>query len=406
MSQQSCPSADDFAEVVVVGGGPAGLRAAETAAAAGAEVLLLDAMPSVGRKFLVAGRGGLNLTHAEPLDDFAGRYEGQDFPHERWHGWLRDFPPAALRDWAAGLGIETFTASSGRVYPREMKSAPLLRRWLARLKSQKVRFRMRSRLVSLRDSPPWELRLQDGSRIHARAVVLALGGASWPRTGSDGEWPEWIAACGIATSPWQPANCGWEFPWPEAVLARAEGKPLKNLVARVGDCRIAGELLITRHGFEGGALYQLGPRLRAMAEPTLRVDFKPTFSHAQLLAKMSGVRRDFLDQARQRWRLSEAHVAILDTRGPWTDTAALAAEVKDASFRLTRPRPVAEAISSAGGIPWRELTADLMLRACPGVFAAGEMIDWEAPTGGYLMQGCFLTGHQAGQAAARWARPS
>jgi uncharacterized flavoprotein (TIGR03862 family) len=243
--------------------------------------------------------------------------------------------------------------------------------------------------------------------VETDAVILALGGGSWPETGSDGAWTNALAALGVAVAPLQPANCGWEFPWPPAVLAEAEGQPLKSIVVRVGGQEVAGELLITKYGLEGGALYQLGPILRAMAEPELAIDFKPTFTVAQLVAKMGPVRRNFLAEARQRWKLSAAAFAMLSNlpgHGPWDSAESLAAEVKHCALRLTGPRPLAEAISSAGGVRWSELDRGLMLRKLPGVFVAGEMIDWEAPTGGYLLQGCFATGTRAARAALEWLR--
>jgi hypothetical protein len=388
-------------QLAVIGGGPAGLRAAETAALAGVDVTLFDAKPSVGRKFLVAGKGGLNLTHGEDIETFARRYDAPDQPNGIWRELLADFDAAALRGWAAGLGVETFQATSGRVYPKELKAAPLLRRWLLGLKELGVRFEMNHRWSGLVPGSPHLVAFSNGASFPADAVVFAFGGGSWPQTGSDGGWMRVFESLGISCHPLVPANCGWEHPWPPEVLAAAEGKPLKNIVVSAGEVTAIGELMVTRHGIEGGAIYQLGAVLRAMPRPAIAIDFKPTFSHARLVAKMESARRDFLAEARVRWRLSDAAVAILG-RKPWQDAAALAHEVKHCVIGLTGPRPLAEAISSAGGVCWRELDAALMVKRFPGIFVAGEMIDWEAPTGGYLMQGCFATGTRAGREAAAW----
>lgn len=392
-------------QLAVIGGGPAGLRTAEVAATAGLQVTLFDAKPSVGRKFLVAGKGGLNLTHSESLDRFINRYSGPDQPPEIWESLISDFDPTALRDWAAGLGVETFQATSGRVYPKALKAAPLLRRWIERLRALGVRFEMNHRIKSLEPGPPYQLDFANGHSATADAVILALGGASWPTTGSDGRWTEIFQQRGITHQPLAPANCGWEHGWPAEVLSVAEGTPLKNIHVRAGNEFAIGELMVTRYGLEGGAIYQLGAALRAMAEPVIAIDFKPTFTIDQLVAKMSSVRRDFLDEARIRWKLSDPAHAIL-ARKTWTDATSLAREAKNCVIPLSRPRPIEEAISSAGGVCWSELDASLMLRKLPGVFLAGEMIAWEAPTGGYLMQGCFATGTRAGTSAAEWLKTS
>jgi len=391
--------------IAIIGSGPAGLRAAEVAAMGGASVTLFDAKPSAGRKFLVAGKGGLNLTNAEPRERFVNRYTGPAQPPDLWQSLLSDFDAEALRTWASGLGVETFAASTGRVYPKELKAAPLLRRWVQRLRELGVEFSMNYRWTGLTSGTPHQLHFQTQGQsrtVEADAVILALGGGSWPETGSDGAWTGILGRLGITVAALQPANCGWEYPWTHALLEKAEGKPLKNIVVRAGEMETPGELLITRYGLEGGALYQLGPALRAMDEPALIIDFKPAFTIAQLLSKIGDVRRDYLAGAGGRWRLSEAAIALLETRGPFTSAEALATEVKNLMLPLTGPRPLAEAISSAGGITWAELDNGLMLKKIPGVFIAGEMIDWEAPTGGYLIQGCFATGTRAACSALGW----
>jgi len=388
-------------QLAVIGGGPAGLRAAEVAACAGLRVSLFDAKPTAGRKLLVAGRGGINLTNTEQPARFVSRYSGPDQPAGIWREMLTEFAADDLRAWAAGLGVETFRAATGRVYPLELKAAPLLRAWLRHLRELGVRLAMNHRWTGMAPGAPHRLEFSNGNAVMADAVIFALGGASWPRTGSDGAWTPVFESLGIACHELVPANCGWEHPWPPEILAAAEGKPIKNISASAGDTTVAGELLVTRYGLEGGIIYQLGPALRAMDQPAIAIDFKPTFSHAQLVAKMQSVRRDFLSEAGIRWRLGEAARALLSNK-PWPDAESLAREVKHHQIPLAGPRPIGEAISSAGGVCWHGLDDSLMVRSHPGVFVAGEMIDWEAPTGGYLMQGCLATGTRAGRAAAAW----
>lgn len=418
--------------IAVIGGGPAGLRAAEICALGGARVTVFDAKRSVGRKLLVAGYGGLNLTHGEALDDFVTRYSGPDFPTLLFERILRAFPPSELRKWAAGLGIETFEQRTGRVYPREMKAAPLLRRWVARLKSQGVDFEVNTSLNAIEPGPrrpywsagfsrphnpsltavdpdsgnpsiPLRVNLtfaSSGAPRSFTAAILALGGASWPKTGSDGRWTSLLEPHGIALTAFQPANCGWQADWPADLASLIEGLPLKNIAASAGPVTVEGEVMLTRHGLEGGALYQLGPILRAMPRPTLVLDLKPSLSTESLVRKMESVRRDFLAAAGSRWKLPPHALALLAHRhGPFHSAADLARAVKNLSLPLDGPRPIDEAISSAGGVAWPEIDDQLMLRKLPGVFLAGEMIDWEAPTGGYLIQGCFATATHAARAA-------
>ena len=395
--------------ISIIGGGPAGLRAVEVAAEGGAAVTLFEAKPSVGRKFLVAGRGGLNLTHNEPDGPFSTRYLGPHMPGDTWPSLLAEFGPQAVAAWAARLGVETFAASTGRVYPRELKAAPLLRRWVSRLRTLGVQFAVNHRWTGISPGPPLRVDFSENGvsrSIATDAVILALGGGSWPQTGSDGLWFGVLQQHGIALSPFAPANCGWEVDWPPAVLASAEGQPLKNVEVKAGDAKIGGELLVTAYGLEGGAIYRLGPVLRAMPAPELTIDFKPAFTPARLVAKFGATgkaKRDFLAEAAQRWRLSDAARAIVGMHGPFESVESVAAVVKRCPIRLQRPRPLAEAISSSGGVCWCELDSNLMLRKLPGVFVAGEMIDWEAPTGGYLLQGCFATGTRAGRAATEFA---
>ncbi|MEI6033787.1 MAG: TIGR03862 family flavoprotein [Verrucomicrobiae bacterium] len=385
----------------VVGGGPAGLRAAEVAAQAGARVAVFDAMPSVGRKFLVAGRGGLNVTNTD--NAFSARFSGPEMPAGAWASLLEEFSPEALRQWVEGFGLRTFSASSGRVYPEKMKSAPLLRRWVARLRALGVKFYPRHLWTGLRRSPAgeWQMEFQTPSGravVETIAAVFALGGGSWPATGSDGSWQAAFRALGIAVSPLVPANCGWESDWPEEIRNNACGLPLKNISARAGGASAAGELMITRYGLEGGPIYALTPALRS--DPVVYLDFKPSFSLDALVARMP--EKFHLHEAFERCRIQEpARILMRSRAAQWASREAFAAAVKFFPIPLERPRPLAEAISSAGGVCWGELDERLMLRRFPGVFVAGEMVDWEAPTGGYLMQGSFSTGTRAGREAAK-----
>lgn len=394
--------------IAIIGGGPAGLRAAEVAADRGARVTLFEAKASVGRKFLVAGRGGLNLTHTEPRELFAARYSGPGQPARFWPDALAEFDADALRRWAGGLGVETFAASTGRVFPRGLKAAPLLRRWVERLRKMGVQFALHHRWTGLEPGAP--LRLCFDVKGVARtwdadAAILALGGGSWPETGSDGAWVETLAALGISVSPLQPANSGWDVPWPQAVLAAAEGRPLKNLRVRAGAREVFGELLVTKHGLEGGALYQLGPELRVLARPEIVIDFKPDLSAQRLVEKLGATSGgELLQRARTRAKIAEPALAIIlaGESEAALSPAAFAARVKNCALALAAPRPLAEAISSAGGVRWEALDERGMLRRLPGVFVAGEMMDWEAPTGGYLLHGCLVTGARAAQFALGW----
>jgi uncharacterized flavoprotein (TIGR03862 family) len=391
-------------DVLVVGGGPAGLRAAEVVSGSGFDTVLVDRMASVGRKFLVAGRGGLNLTHSEPVENFPGRYGGSG---SRWKDLLDDFSPADLRTWAEGLGIETFVGTSGRIFPITKQAAPLLRRWVERLREQGVSFLPRRRLTAFRrpDSGEWEVEFaspQGMETVRARAVIFALGGASWPQTGSDGGWTQLFAQEGIVVTPLAPANCGYEVAWPPEFLAQAEGLPLKNVVVQAGGQTVAGELLITKYGLEGGGLYQLGPALRDLTDPEIVIDLKPTFTAERLAAKLGGPQAPTLTRAAQAWRLSPAAENLLRLRAPFASASELAALAKAFPLRLAGPRPIAEAISTAGGVAWEALDENLMVCGRAGLFCAGEMIDWEAPTGGYLLQGCFATGTRAARGAIQF----
>jgi uncharacterized flavoprotein (TIGR03862 family) len=391
-------------KIAVIGGGPAGLRAAEVAAEAGAQVTLYEGKRSVGRKFLVAGKSGLNLTNTAEPEVFLQQYSGTNLPVERWKQFLTDCDSYALGDWALSLDIGTFAVSSGKVFPDTKKAAPLLRRWVARLRELGVRFEMNHRWVGLRHGAPIELDfLHHDTPVSYKhdAVVLAMGGASWPQTGSDGTWVTPLEQLGIAVEQLESTNCGWECEWTAETRAAVEGKPLHNLHIRAGGETEIGELMVTRYGFEGTPIYALGRTLRSMEEPAIEIDFKPTFTVERLVQKMESARHDFFKEARLRWKLNEVACAIIEQYyGEFDSAEALAKVVKCCRIPLTKARPIAEAISTSGGVSWHALDADLMLKQLPGVYCAGEMIDWEAPTGGFLIQGCFVTGGVVGAAAA------
>jgi uncharacterized flavoprotein (TIGR03862 family) len=395
--------------LAIVGGGPSGLRAAEILAEAGATVTLFEGKASVGRKFLVAGRGGLNLTHSESLEDFSKRYKG-GFSEVFWTSLLEDCTPLDLRKWAEGLGIDTFIGTSGRVFPKEFKAAPLLRRWVEHLRSRKVIIQTRQDLQSIKKEDGrilLELSGNKGVKESAfDAVILALGGASWPETGSDARWVPILKEMGISITPFQAANCGWEVNWHPDILSQAEGQPLKNLSVTAGQETVQGELMVTAYGLEGGAIYQLGASLRSMESPCLLLDLKPTYSEQELVNKLGDFSDDLVSIAAKSWRLSAAATALfrnLIPKDAENDPLALARFAKTLPISLKGPRPIAEAISSAGGIHVSEITEDLMVSKYPGLFVAGEMIDWEAPTGGYLLQGCFATGTRAARGALSFA---
>lgn len=390
--------------IAVVGGGPAGLRAAEVAAETGAKVTLYEAKRSVGRKFLVAGKSGLNLTNSEELDGFISRYTGCELP-VFFAEMIRQFDNDALREWASSLGIETYVASSGKVFPIGMKAAPLLRRWIEKLRRLRVEFKVRHRLCELNTGIGIQLHLEnDGERIDAQhdAVILAMGGGSWPSTGSDGKWTTMLQDLGVGITPLVAANCGWEVDWPSELLKDVEGLPLKNIVVHAASESRHGELVITRYGLEGGPVYRLGPAIRSLEQPHIYLDLKPTFSVEQLVKKMESAKRNFLTEAKLRWKLSPASLAIIDhLHGPFDDAESLARCVKHCKIPLTRPRPIDEAISSAGGVQWHQVDAHLMLKNHPRIYLAGEMLDWEAPTGGYLLQASFASGTRAGLSAVQ-----
>lgn len=400
----------------MIGAGPAGLMAAEAARAAGVEVDLFEAKGSVGRKFLVAGKGGLNLTHAEPMPGFAGRYGASA---DTVADWLRDFAPQQLRDWASGLGVDSYVGSSGRVFPMDRKAAPLLRAWVRRLKDQGVRFHVQHRWLgwdadgALRfDTPSGELRLDPV------ATVLALGGGSWPQLGSDGAWVATLQARGVEVAPLQPANCGFDIGWSEHFAARHAGAPIKPVVAHWRDAdgiehRLQGECVATSTGIEGSLVYALSATLRQAitheGSTVLWLDLVPGRALERLQRELGRPRggRSLSEHLRRQAGIDGVKAALLREvldAAALADMDQVATALKHLPLRLLRPRPLAEAISSAGGVRLQALDEDLMATALPGVFCAGEMLDWEAPTGGYLLTASFASGLRAGTAAARWVR--
>ncbi|MFC3651214.1 TIGR03862 family flavoprotein [Dyella humi] len=411
-------SASPHSSLVIIGGGPAGLMAAETARAQGIEVDLYEAKGSVGRKFLIAGKGGMNLTHGESRPAFDQRYGERAGDIGQW---LDDFDADALRAWARGLGVETFVGSSGRVFPSDLKAAPLLRGWVHRLRESGVRFHVHHRWLGWRDDGALHFATAEGeSFVHARAVVLTLGGGSWPQLGSDGAWQTWLTERGVDVAPLQPSNCGFDIGWSDFLSSRYAGAPLKPVAAHWRDADGSmhlrqGECVITETGIEGSLIYALSASLRdaiaAQGHATLELDLAPDRSLDRLrhdLAKPRGS-RTFSEHLRRQAGLAGVKTALLhEVLDPTqrNDPDILARTIKCLPLRLKQARPLAEAISSAGGVRLEAMNDALMLITLPGVFCAGEMLDWEAPTGGYLLTACFASGYRAGLGAAKWLKGS
>jgi hypothetical protein len=415
----SCP-------IIIVGAGPAGLMAAEVLSQAGLRVAMYDAMPSVGRKFLLAGRGGLNLTHAEPMPAFLSRYRPAE---PQLQDSIRAFDGVAVRAWAESLGIETFVGSSQRVFPKDMKAAPLLRAWLHRLRAQGVEFHMRARWLGWSQTrspvPPGEqcLCFASGQGEHsvpeqrpAQAVLLALGGGSWQRLGSDGAWVPLLQARGVPVASLRPANCGFECDWSAHFKARFAGQPLLSVAASWRDTEGGtqtrrGQFVITESGVEGSLIYAMSADLRAQIETNgeawMTLDLAPDWPAEKVLAEVTRPRaaRSWSSHLQSRIGLKGVQTGLLReclTAQQFNHAPDLAAAIKCLPVRLTATRPLDEAISSAGGVTWAALDENWMLRAAPGVFCAGEMLDWEAPTGGYLLTACLASGRAAAAGMLRY----
>ena len=402
--------------IAIIGGGPAGLMAAEAASTADAQVDLYDAMASVGRKFLLAGKGGLNLTHSEPSEKFLSCYGVR---RARIAPLLALFGPDALRAWARGLGIETFVGSSGRVFPTDLKAAPLLRAWLRRLRQAGVRFQMRHRWSGWDQQGALSFATPEGNRsVRADAVVLALGGGSWPKLGSDASWVPLLAGRGLHIAPLQPANCGFDVGWSEHFRMKFAGHPVKSVAVVMRSNTGAeswhpGEFVITETGVEGGVIYAVSASLRdeilVKGVAMLRLDLAPDRDMPRLTHDLSRPRgkRTMATHLQRQAHIEGVKAGLLRevvSKEDFTDPVRLAAAIKSLPLRLVAPRPLEEAISTAGGVPFEALDARLMVRTLPGVFCAGEMLDWEAPTGGYLLTACFATGSVAGAGAVAWLR--
>jgi uncharacterized flavoprotein (TIGR03862 family) len=399
-------------KAMVIGGGPAGLMAAEVLLSAGVQVDLFDAMPSAGRKFLMAGRGGLNLTHSEPAEKFLCRYGAHRAHIEPL---ISDFGPDAVRSWVHDLGIETFVGTSGRVFPTEMKAAPLLRAWLRRLRAAGLNMHMRHRWQGWESASPNAMRFSTPGgplTVEAEAVVLALGGGSWPKLGSDGAWLEALEGAGVPLAPLQPSNCGFDVGWSDYFRTKFAGQPVKSVRAGLASCDLRkGEFMITKTGVEGGLIYALSAPARdaiSAARPAmLYIDLAPARDLNQLTRDLSRPRgkNSLANYLRKYAGLDGVKAGLLRevlTLDDFENHGRLAGTIKALPLALRAPRPLAEAISTAGGVMFEGLDDALMLRKLPGVFCAGEMLDWEAPTGGYLLTACFASGRRAGQGALNW----
>jgi len=400
----------------IIGGGPAGLMAAEVLAQAGLRVDLYEAKASMGRKFLVAGKGGLNLTHSEPFDQFLTRYGARQ---PQLEPMLMDFGPEQVRQWAQGLGIETFLGTSGRVFPVGMKTTPLLRAWLARLRASGVTFHTRHQWLGWNRDGSLRFECPAGEiSVPAQAVILALGGGSWPQTGSTGAWVDLLQARGIPVKPLKPANCGFDVGWTEHFRTRFAGHPLKSVVLSFTDSQgqafhQQGEFIITDSGVEGSLIYacsaQLRDEIEVRGQAVIHLDLAPGWTQARLLERLARPRgsKSMSSHLEKSVGLQGVKAGLLwefVARADFADPAKLAEAIKDLPVPLLAARPLAEAISSAGGVDFAALDEHLMLRSLPGVFCAGEMLDWEAPTGGYLLTACFASGRRAGMGAMGWIK--
>jgi uncharacterized flavoprotein (TIGR03862 family) len=401
-------------KIAIIGGGPAGLMAAEAAAGGGVQVELYDAMASVGRKFLLAGKGGLNLTHSEPLDAFLSRYGSRQ---TQLAAAIQSFGPDEVREWAQRLGVTTFVGTSGRIFPTDLKAAPLLRAWLSRLRKAGVRFHVRHRWGGWTEQGALRFSTPQGARfVLADAVVLALGGGSWPKLGSDAAWVPLLRERGVRIAPLRPANCGFDVKWTDHFRTKFAGHPVKTVgvVVKTVDgivIRRQGEFVISETGIEGGIIYAVSAGLRDVIAmkgvATLRLDLAPGREVQRLIKDLSQPRgkRTMATQLERRAGVAGVKAGLLREVVPkeeFVDPVRLAAAIKSLPLRLVAARPLEEAISTAGGVRFEGLDEQLMLRELPGVFCAGELLDWEAPTGGYLLTACLATGRTAGAGAMKW----
>lgn len=405
---------DHQANLLIIGGGPAGLMAAETAINQGISVELYDSMGSVGRKFLLAGKGGLNLTHSEEFEPFVARYREQS----AWvREWLKNFDADALRDWARSYGVETFVGSSGRVFPADLKAAPLLRGWVRRLREKGVRFYMHHRCVGWNESGQLCFETPNGVKsMSPHAAIFAMGGGSWAKLGSDGQWVPWLQKAGIETSTLKPSNCGFEHEWTEHFQSRFAGSPIKPVVVSGFDSdnprkSLQGEFLVTTAGIEGSVIYAISAQLRHTIEikgsAELICDLCPGRSIERLRKDLNATKgkRSMTDHLRRHTGLEGVKIGLLYellTKENWQDMEKVIRTIKSYPIRLAATRPIDEAISTAGGVTKAAVDSNLMSRARPGMFFAGEMLDWEAPTGGYLLTASMASGRHAGLAACQW----
>jgi uncharacterized flavoprotein (TIGR03862 family) len=395
--------------VAIIGGGPVGLMAAEVISAQGLKVDVYDSMPSLGRKFLLAGKGGLNITHSEPFEKFVSRYGERRANIELL---LNVFGPEELRQWVHGFGIDTFVGTSGRVFPVGMKASPLLRAWLKRLNDSGVTFHLRHKWTGWLPDKSLHFVSADGDvAIQADAVLLALGGGSWARLGSDGAWTSWLRNVGAEVEPLRPSNCGFDVAWTLYFRERFEGHPVKSVVLSFGSFRQQGEFIVTKEGVEGSLIYAASALLRdeieARGQAVMMLDLAPDRSHEWLVERLSRPRgsRSMASHLEKMVNLKGVKAGLLREFVPKEDfwnLQPLAHFIKNLPIPLIATRPLDEAISSAGGVTFESLDEHLMLRSMPGVFCAGEMLDWEAPTGGYLITGCMASGYAAGRGVLNW----
>ena len=395
--------------VAIIGAGPAGLMAAEVLSQSGVQVAVYDSMPSVGRKFLMAGKSGLNLTHSEPFEQFVGRYGSR----RKWiEPMLKEFGADELRAWAQGLGIETFVGTSGRVFPVSMKASPLLRAWLKRLQENGVTIYTRHKWIGWNEDQSLRFETEQGEiSIKTDVVILALGGGSWRRLGSDGAWVDWLKQAGVRVEALKSANCGFDVAWSEFFKEKYQGQPLKSIVLSFEAFRQQGEFVVTKHGVEGSLIYACSALLRdaitARGTTNIQLDLVPHLTREDVVSKLSKPRgsKTMASHLEKTVGIKGVKAGLLRefvSKDDFGNIEKLADAIKNLSIPLVAPRPIDEAISSAGGVLFEELDGHLMLKKIPGIFCAGEMLDWEAPTGGYLLTACFASGRVAGYGTLKW----